>query len=199
MRRSGDKTVAVSASKFCQTLHSIVSVLLTIINRRDHAANPAEPPSRFNTSTATGPLRQHLFKVHLEEWVETCDKEDIKIVASEAREHVEAYRKERGASTTAPGGHFPNVERRKYSSEAFVDALAAFIIADDQVMFPVIQYFTVAKGLILLSSSPSKLSNLPICGQFSSCFARSSSFQTSLVAVLCVLALWSSWTNIWIS
>lgn len=122
-----------------------MSALLIITDRRNHAADSAQPLSRFKTSTATGPLRQHLSKLHLEEWIEGCDQGGIKITAQEAQEHVEAYRKERGQNTAASDAFFSG-ERRKYSSEAFVDALAAFVVADDQVIFPAFHYFTSAMG-----------------------------------------------------
>jgi hypothetical protein len=96
-----------------------------------HSADPEEPRSQFSTSTSTGTLRQHLLKFHLDEWVQECDKHGVQITAKDARDAVQSYRRRKGQNrdqaNADPG------PRKKYSNEAFVDALAEFIISDDQV------------------------------------------------------------------
>lgn len=102
------------------------------MGRTLHSADPDEPRSQFSTSTGTGTLRQHLCKFHLDDWVDECDKHGYKITAKEAQAAVDSYRRRKGqtrAQTSANPG-----PRKKYSNEAFVDALAKFIIADDQVI-----------------------------------------------------------------
>jgi len=73
-----------------------------------------------------------LYKFHLNEWFEECDKHSIKITADKAKPWVDSYRRWRSQTR-----EYPSVDpgtRKKYSNEAFVDALAEFIIADDQVV-----------------------------------------------------------------
>jgi hypothetical protein len=101
------------------------------MGRTLHSADPDEPRSQFSTSTGTGTLRQHLCKFHLDEWVDECDKHGYKITAKEAQAAVDSYRRRKG-QTRVQAGTDPG-PRKKYSNEAFVDALAEFIIADDQV------------------------------------------------------------------
>jgi hypothetical protein len=90
----------------------------------------------------TGTLRQHLCKFHLDEWVDECDKHGYKITAKEAQAAVDTYRRRKG-QTRAQASTNPG-PRKKYSNEAFVDALAEFIIADDQVpkflVYPRLKY-----------------------------------------------------------
>jgi hypothetical protein len=105
--------------------------MLTDMKRRTHSADSNEPRSKFSTNTSTSSLRAHLFKFHLDEWVEECDKRDIKITAAEAKPSVNSYRRQKGQTHSCPGAD-PGT-RKKYSNEAFVDALAEFIVADDQV------------------------------------------------------------------
>jgi hypothetical protein len=63
--------------------------------------------------------------------VDECDKHDYKIMAKEAQAAVDSYRQQKG-HTHAQAGTDPS-PHKKYSNEAFVDVLAEFIIADDQV------------------------------------------------------------------
>jgi len=72
-----------------------------------------------------------LFKFHLDEWVEECDKRDIKITAAEVKPSVDSYWRWKGQMHSCPGAD--PCTQKKYSNEAFVDVLAEFIIADDQV------------------------------------------------------------------
>jgi hypothetical protein len=48
-------------------------VLTCGMNRRLHSADHNEARSMYHTSTSTGTLCSHLYKFHLDEWVEECD------------------------------------------------------------------------------------------------------------------------------
>lgn len=65
--------------------------------------------------------------------MESCDKFKIKITAEAAKGPVANHRASKGqeGTTASSGDRPPNI--RKYSYEAFVDAITEFIIADDQV------------------------------------------------------------------
>jgi hypothetical protein len=77
-------------------------------------------------------LRRHLYENHLDSWVLGCDKLDIPIANSkEAQRYVAEYRKRHGQGNT--NGPERTDERRRFSQEAFVDAVMEFIVADDQV------------------------------------------------------------------
>ena len=125
------------------------------MGRTLHSADPDEPRSQFSTSTGTGTLRQHLSKFHLDEWVDECDKHGYKITAKEAQAAVDSYRRRRG-QTRAQVGADPG-PRKKYSNEAFVDALAEFIIADDQVTKFLV--YSRLKYIYTIIFSPSMSSN----------------------------------------
>jgi hypothetical protein len=86
--------------------------------------------STFAWTTSTGILRRHLFENHIASWVAGCDKLNISITAKNARQPVAAYRERQGFI----GTNVPESDtRRSFSHEAFVDAIARFIVADDQV------------------------------------------------------------------
>jgi len=104
---------------------------LTLLCRRMHSADPTESCSHFSTSTATGTLRQHLYKFHLDKWVAECDKLNIKITAKDAQSVVDSYRQRKGQVSKQENADLG--PHKKYSPEAFVDALVEFIVVDDQV------------------------------------------------------------------
>ena len=86
--------------------------------------------SMFAWTTSSGTLRHHLFGEHIALWVAGCDKLKIPITAKNARQPVAEYRERQGFI----GTNIPEpVIRRPFSHEAFVDAIARFIVADDQV------------------------------------------------------------------
>ena len=71
-------------------------------------------------------MRKHLYSVHLDEWVTTCDQLHIPINSNAAAEHVRNFRKE-------PAPTSLESERPEYSKEAFIDAIVDFVVGDDQV------------------------------------------------------------------
>jgi len=72
-----------------------------------------------------------LYKFHLDKWVAECDKLSIKITAKDAQGVVDSYRQRKGQISKQENANLGS--RKKYSPEAFVDALVEFIVADDQV------------------------------------------------------------------
>jgi hypothetical protein len=90
-------------------------------------------------TTATGSLRNHLLRDHIDEWVSSCDKLKIKCQGGpNVQEKLDSWRQahDGGGSNQTKGS-----ARKTFSNEAFVDAIVEFIIADDQVclllsMFP---------------------------------------------------------------
>jgi hypothetical protein len=73
-------------------------------------------------------LRKHLFNDHIEKWITSCEKLNIRITATAAVEAIRMFRKE-PATTSLES------ERPQYSKDAFRDALVDFIVGDDQVRF----------------------------------------------------------------
>lgn len=73
--------------------------------------------------TAMGTLRRHLIECHLDGWVDRCKQLDITIKAKMAKRALDQHQQARLMSSG----------RVEFSKEDFVDALAAFIVADDQV------------------------------------------------------------------
>jgi hypothetical protein len=86
--------------------------------------------SKFASTTSSGTLRWHLIDKHIALWVAGCDKLKISITAKNAQQPVAAHRECQGII----GSNVPELDtRRSFSHEAFVDAIARFIVADDQV------------------------------------------------------------------
>jgi len=72
-----------------------------------------------------------LYKLHLDKWVAECDKLGIKITAKDAQSVVDSYRQRKGQIPKQENADLG--PHKKYSPEAFVDALVEFIVVDDQV------------------------------------------------------------------
>jgi len=79
----------------------------------------------YSVTTASGSLRSHLSKNHLEEWVGECIKLKIK---PKGKEGEEAYAKVMG---------LPVQHQAKacipFSQDSFLDGLVQFIVATNQV------------------------------------------------------------------
>lgn len=95
-----------------------------------HACDSEHEHTKFKSSSSTSTLRAHLARFHLDEWIEHCDKEGIPTRWKETEAAVHSYHRKHGQNT---GSKSQSSERKKFSNEAFVDALAEFIIQDDQV------------------------------------------------------------------
>ncbi|SJL00252.1 uncharacterized protein ARMOST_03564 [Armillaria ostoyae] len=85
------------------------------------------------STTSTSNWRRHLLTKHLGLWVEACDRLKVKITADNAEGPVAAYRESKGQDSRQNSG-FPDGidEVPGFSLEAFIDALVAFIVSNDQ-------------------------------------------------------------------
>jgi len=87
--------------------------------------NSKHTVAEFGTKTGPSNLRKHLFMKHIKEWSEACDASRIKITGTAALAALKAFKNESG--DTLDSEHVP------FSQEAFVNAIAEFIIAEDLV------------------------------------------------------------------
>jgi hypothetical protein len=80
----------------------------------------------YGKKTSTTTLRKHLCsETHIDKWIAECKRLGIQITAKEAVETIAAYQ-----------GVAPNHQassRPQFTQERFIDAIAEFIIATDQV------------------------------------------------------------------
>ncbi|KAK0445675.1 uncharacterized protein EV420DRAFT_1572148, partial [Desarmillaria tabescens] len=88
----------------------------------------------FSCSTmSTSNWWHHLLTKHLGLWVEVCDRLKVKITADKAEGPVATYQESKGQdpkqNSSLPSG-FDRVPG--FSLEAFIDALVAFIVSNDQ-------------------------------------------------------------------
>ena len=95
-----------------------------------HATSEMESTPTYAPSTSTTGLCNHLVAEHLEEWVDSCDKLNIKITVKEARTHVDKLWQRRGQHV--PEAPSPGI-RKQYSNEVFIDTIVAWIVGNDQV------------------------------------------------------------------
>lgn len=68
---------------------------------------------------------------HIADWVQGCDKYNIKITAKAALSRVAEFR----AMQTAQPVQADGIPRIPFSKEGFLDALVEWIVSDDQVCF----------------------------------------------------------------
>jgi len=71
-------------------------------------------------------VRRHLFNHHIADWVKACDDEKIQIRGVDAIRAVRQFRNLPEPTNLEAG-------RQQFSKAAFEDALAEFIVGDDQV------------------------------------------------------------------
>lgn len=64
---------------------------LHIYIRKIHAINKGHKVQQYEYLTSISGLHQHLMKDHLDDWVKSCDKADIKITANRAKAVVDEY------------------------------------------------------------------------------------------------------------
>ena len=106
------------------------------MSRQIKATNPDYDVAHFGLATRTGILRCHLYENHLDLWVTACDKLKIMITVKDTQPAIAAFHQE-------PSKTCLETARTEYSKEAFLNtnALAEFIVADDQVQSKVyLQY-----------------------------------------------------------
>ena len=87
-----------------------------------HAAGEMESTPTYAPSTSMTGLCNHLVAEHLEEWVDGCDKLNIKITVKEARTHVDKlwqHRRQHVPEAPSPG------IRKQYLNEVFIDTIIA--------------------------------------------------------------------------
>ncbi|KAJ2932623.1 hypothetical protein H1R20_g4480, partial [Candolleomyces eurysporus] len=72
----------------------------------------------------------HLYGHHLDEWVVECDQFGLKIIAKEAQQYIAAYWARKGQATAeeAPESTVP-----EFTHDTFIEVLADFIVADNQI------------------------------------------------------------------
>lgn len=87
----------------------------------------------YSVTTATGSLRSHLLKNHLEEWVGECQRLNIDLKGKEGGEAFAKF-------TGLPVQHQAKA-RTPFSQDAFLNALVQLIIATNQVYF-ILFYFS---------------------------------------------------------
>jgi hypothetical protein len=119
-----------------------------------------------------------LFTCHIEDWLAGCEKHNLAITAKEALEAIAAFKGTQPESQAQQRPHF--------TPEAFVDALAEFIVATDQVYLKLLFYFILLTLIFIYSLLLSwNLRSLEI-----SCFSLEAFFKTRifLIALQCELA-----------
>ena len=86
---------------------------------------------RYGKKTSTTTLRRHLFSIardkttHINEWIAECNRLGVTITAKDAVEAIAAHQ-----------GITPETQtqtRQQYTPTRFINALAVFITATDQV------------------------------------------------------------------
>ena len=100
------------------------------LSRHKHASGNWKNIHSFSLNTGTTTLCWHLVSEHIGDWVISCDKLGIEITAETVAKEVANFR---GESEQPEYGTNKKPERRNYSREAFVDAILAWVVADDQV------------------------------------------------------------------
>jgi hypothetical protein len=79
----------------------------------------------YSKTTSTGTLRKHLYMSHPQLWVSECKRLGLTIRAKEALGAIAAFQDTRGEPHTQ--------SRQRFTQEGFINAIAEFIIANDQV------------------------------------------------------------------
>ena len=71
-------------------------------------------------------MRKHLYSFHTSAWIAECERLNLTVIAKDALEAIAAFKGiNPGLSPTEP--------RPTFTQERFVNALASFIVASDQV------------------------------------------------------------------
>jgi hypothetical protein len=92
-------------------------------------------------SCATTTRRRHLISKHLDEWIVACKEAGIKITATgkDVSKALEKFNYTGGDDAISADSPVPVY--RAYTPKAFLDAIAKWIIADDQVCLLYYFYF----------------------------------------------------------
>ena len=108
----------------------IAGVSASPISRHEHASGNRKNIHSFGLNTGTTTLRRHLVLEHIGDWVTSCDKLGILITAETVAKEVKSFR---GESEQSEFSAKKKPKCRNYSREGFVDAILAWVVADDQV------------------------------------------------------------------
>lgn len=125
-----------TSAPFLQVSQSAMYTYLALLTEWLRSSCSAGWPcgGRYTKKTSTGTLCSHLANDHRDEWISSCDRAGITIKSQSVQGIVEAYCNEHGEEfNRTQEGSWPS-----FSREAFVNAIVAFIIADDQVSWLII-------------------------------------------------------------
>jgi len=92
-------------------------------------------------------LQRHLFTQHSKEWASECERLQLKIRAKDALEAIAKFQGTTAESLTE--------QRPRFTQESFINALAEFIVASDQVYLYI--FYSIFILLIMLTYSLSVL------------------------------------------
>jgi len=99
-----------------------------LIYRDLYEDNPTAKVHPYSMTTATGSLRSHLSKNHLQEWVTECQRLKIDLRGKEGEEAFAKF-------TGLPIQHQTEACIPPFSQGSFLDALVQFIVGTNQVFF----------------------------------------------------------------
>ena len=112
-------------------------LILLLLHRSCHAADSSYEVQYYSKNTGTSILRRHLYTTHPSEWISACKSLRISIKSSAALRAVSEWEETKSdlpedealdsKDTVLPSEKVP------FSQEAFVDAIIAWIVSDDQV------------------------------------------------------------------
>ncbi|KZT04768.1 uncharacterized protein LAESUDRAFT_784454 [Laetiporus sulphureus 93-53] len=94
-----------------------------------HAIDLKHQMATFGELTGTGTLRRHLYKCHLEQWVDACDRLGIKIKGKNVHVAVQAFRQSRGQAAIHEMDKL--AQCIPFSPQALIDTFIEFIVAND--------------------------------------------------------------------
>lgn len=120
---------------FCEyvVVYNCRSSVADLSHRQLQSVNASHKLKIYKGSTGSGNLRKHLYTKHPADWFSSCDELGIDIVSADKKLQslLVSYREQRGQAPKPASDS--TISRRKYTPEAFVDAIVQFIVADDQV------------------------------------------------------------------
>ena len=94
---------------------------------------------KYGSTTSTGTLRKHLFTHHIQDWISECERLQIRVTAKDALAAIATFQGTQAQTQTQ--------QRSKFTQEHFIDAIAEFIIANDQVF---LIFFLIFLFILLL-------------------------------------------------
>jgi len=95
------------------------------VTRELNKSDPQHDESTFSIKTATGTLRRHLIDCHFLEWDSACEKQGIQMNSKAGKAAKARFQQD--------GGPRSDGKRIPFTREAFIDAIAEFIVTDDVV------------------------------------------------------------------